>query len=260
MASPPADPEVHAQVLLAAGSAFLNVGKASERLAASTAALALAREDRTRADAFISRAFTHLLLGQIEPALADSEQATALCRRLGPEALSFALVAESQAHMDAGQLDLAEDRLDEARQIGADMSHRYSTDGVYGDLALARKQPREAALRYGLALEQSEQCDNDEELYLSLIGVARALAMNHDDVAALEVAGMAVAHARDVGAPDRPIWPIPGRDPLPEAETRLGNEAAAQAKQRGMAVDIGYRVIRACELARSRQPASPKPE
>jgi hypothetical protein len=41
-----------------------------------------------------------------------------------------------------------------------------------------------------------------------------------------------------------------------EAEQRLGAEAAAQAKQRGLEVDPGYRVTRACELARSRQPAA----
>jgi hypothetical protein len=37
-----------------------------------------------------------------------------------------------------------------------------------------------------------------------------------------------------------------------EAEKRLGAEAAAQAKQDGRDVDPGYRVTRACELARGR--------
>jgi hypothetical protein len=68
---------------------------------------------------------------------------------------------------------------------------------------------------------------------------------------------MAAAQTRDLGAPDRPRWQLyGGRDPMLEAEQRLGAEAAAQAKQRGLEVDPGYRVTRACELARSRQPAA----
>ena len=80
--------------------------------------------------------------------------------------------------------------------------------------------------------------------------------MNHDDVEALEIAGIAAAQTRDLGAPDRPVWHVQGRDPLPEAEKRLGTEAVAQARQRGLEVDPGYRVTRACQLARNRQAAA----
>jgi hypothetical protein len=48
--------------------------------------------------------------------------------------------------------------------------------------------------------------------------------------------------------------------PRVEAERRLGSKAAAKARHRGLEVDAGYRVTRACELARSRPPLERNPE
>jgi hypothetical protein len=66
---------------------------------------------------------------------------------------------------------------------------------------------------------------------------------------AFEVAGIAAVHARDLGI-NSAVWRRWGRDPMPEAEQRLGTEAAAQARKRGLEIDAGYRVTRARELAR----------
>ena len=257
LGTPPADREVKAQALIAEAKALGLIGRLADRVAAATAALDLATEDGSRVDALIVRAIGHLQLDQVEDAIADSEQAIALARGLAPEMLSHTLVAAGvQTRIQAGQLDLAAALLDEAQQI-EDQSPHGSAHDIYADLAMARGMPEEAAPLYALALEEAQRLHDPVDVYLSLASLAEALAMNHHDVDALEVAGMAAAQTRDLGAPDQPRWQIHGRDPLPEAERRLGAEAAAQAKQRGLEVDPGYRVTRACGLARSQQPAAP---
>lgn len=256
--SAPADPEVHARAQIAKAKALGSLGRPpADRLAAATAALALVTEDRTRAEALMSRAVSYLELDKVSAAIVDSAQATALSRGLGPEALWYALSMESQTRVEAGQLNLAADLFDEAERLPAGVlahSDRYT---LYGDLAMARDRPQEAARHYALALEEQQQNNDDGQIYMNLIGLADALALNHDDTEALEVAGMAAAQTRDLGAPDRAVWHVQRRDPLPEAEKRLGAKAAAQAEKRGHEVDPGYRVTRACQLARSRQPVNP---
>jgi predicted ATPase len=254
LTSSPADPEVYAQALIAKAGALAFIGMPAERVAAATAALDLATEDGGRVDALVLRAIGYLLLGQIEPAISDSEEAIRLARGLGPEMLSYALLlAGTQARMQAGQPDLAEALFDEAQQTGADISHRAgSIHTGYGDLAMVRDKPREAARRYALALEDSQRSRlvvQESWVWESLIGLADALAMTHHDVEAFEVAGIAAVHARDLGI-NSAVWRRWGRDPMPEAEQRLGTEAAAQARKRGLEIDAGYRVTRACELAR----------
>jgi predicted ATPase len=255
---PPADPEVQAQALVAKVFAVGRLGRPADRLASANAALALVTEDRTRAQALILRATGYLALDDVNAAITDNEQATAISRGLGPEPLYYALMMEGQSRLQAGQLDLAADLFNQADQLGVAgllaLTDRHTFDG---DLAMARDQPREAATHYALAPEEQQQRNNQEQVYVNLVGLAEALALNHDDIEALEIAGIAAAQTRDLGAPDRPVWHVHGRDPLPEAENRLGAEAATQARARGLEVDPGYRVTRACELARSRQPAQP---
>ena len=255
---PPADPEVHAQALIAKAGALAFIDMPADRVAAATAALELVTEDGSRVNALALRAVGYLMLGHVEAAIADSEQAITLARGLAPETLSYALtLAGTQARIQAGHLDLAAALLEEAQQTGADTSHRGSEHDLYADLAMARDEPQEAARQYALSLEHSQQRGHfQEQIRMDLHGLAEALAMNRDDIEALEVAGMAAAQTRDLGAPDRPVWQIHGREPLPEAEKRLGAEAAAQARQRGLEVDAGYRVTRACELAHSRHPTA----
>ena len=255
LSSPPTDREVHAQALLAKARAVSLIGRPADQVAAATAALQLVTEDRTRVDALIERTVGYLQTDQVDAAIADSEQAIALARGLAPEALSNALtIAGTQARIQAGQLDFAAALLDEALQIGADVSHRGSPSDLHADLALARGEPQEALRLYTLALEHDQQRQDTFGIYLHLDSLADALALSYNDVEAFEVAGMAAAQTRDLGAPNRPRWQIHGPDPMAEAEQRLGAEAAAQAHRRGMEVDPGYRVTRACGLARSPQP------
>jgi predicted ATPase/DNA-binding SARP family transcriptional activator len=256
--APPTDPEVNAQALTTKAHLVGRLGRQADRVAAATAALELATEDGTRVDALIERTLGYLQSDQVDAAIADSEQAIALARGLAPEVLSHTLnLAGTQARIQAGQLDLAAALLDEAEQIGADLSHRGSGIDLHADLAIARGEPQKAVPLYALALEECERLNDLGDIYLHLGTLAEALALSYNDLEAFEVAGMAAAQTRDLGAPDRPRWQLyGGRDPMLEAEQRLGAEAAAQAKQRGLEVDPGYRVTRACELARSRQPAA----
>jgi predicted ATPase/class 3 adenylate cyclase len=256
LGSPPADPEVHTQAQIAKASAVGRLGRHADRLAAANAAVALATEDRTRAQALLARAFAYLVSGDVDAAIADNEQATALSRGLNREELSYALMMEGQSRLEAGQVDLAAELVDEAEQLSTGPLAHYAPHSFDGDLAIAREQPQEAARHYAASLEWSQQRNDHEQIWLDLNSLAEALALNHDDVQALEIAGIAAAQTRDLGAPGRPVWHVQGRDPLPEAEKRLGPEAAAQARQHGLDVDPGYRVTHACQLARSRQPAT----
>jgi tetratricopeptide (TPR) repeat protein len=252
LASAPDDPEVHAQAQLARARALGNLGRPADRVAAATAALDLVIEDETRVEALRARALGYLQLNDVQAAIVDSEQATALARALGPEhlTLAYALFMESIARIEAGQLELGEALYQEARQMDVDTSHHGTTHGLHAELALARDEPHEAALHYARALEESQQHHAPAQIWNELNGLAGALALNHKDIDAFEVAGMAAAQTRDLGAPGRQAWYFQGRDPLPDAEKRLGAEAAAAARQRGLNVDPGYRVTRACELAR----------
>lgn len=254
--SPPADPEIHTQALIAKASAVGRLGRHADRLAAANAAVALATEGRTRAQALIARAFGYLVSGDVDAAITDNEQATALSRGLSREELSYALMMEGQSRLEAGQLDLTAHLFDEAEQLSTGPLAHSAPHSYDGDLAMAREQPQQAARHYATSLEWSQQRNDQEQIWLDLNSLAEALAMNHDDVEALEIAGIAAAQTRDLGAPDRPVWHVQGRDPLPEAEKRLGTEAVAQARQRGLEVDPGYRVTRACQLARNRQAAA----
>ncbi len=144
LASPPAEPEIHAQALLAKAIALRRLGGAADGGAGATAALELVTEDGGRVDALIARTLGHLELDHVKAAIADSEQAIALARSLAPETLSFTLMmAGVQALIQARQFDLAVALIDEAKQTGADVSHRGPWHDLYADLAIARGSPRE---------------------------------------------------------------------------------------------------------------------
>lgn len=259
LASPPADPEVHAQALLARARASSLIGRPADQVAAATAALQHVTEARTRVDILIERTVGHLQTGQVDAAIADSDQAIALARGLAPTVLRDALfIAGTQTRIQAGHLDLAAVLLDEAQKIGGDRRDRRSLFDLHADLAMARGEPQEALQLYALALEDAQRSQDAFSVYTYLASLAEALALSRHDVDAVEVAGMAAAQARDLGAPNHPRWQLHGGgDPLPEAEQRTGADAAAEATQRGMKVDPGYRVTRACDLARTRQQAAP---
>jgi predicted ATPase/class 3 adenylate cyclase len=245
--SPPADPEVYGLAQIAYSRVLMTTGKPEEALVVSNRAVELTTGEAL-ALALINRAVQHEAVGQIERALTDNERATALARDLGPDALSTTLMFEAQTRLEAGQLDLAAAVADEANQIGAETN--FSRHTFDGDLALLRHRPQEAAHHYALSLEFAQAGRNPLQVFNDLIGLADALAMDNDDVEALEVSGMAEVQIAELGGSDQSAWHVQGHDPVLEAEKRLGTNAATEARARGQAVDPGYRVTRACELAR----------
>ncbi|HEY2006631.1 MAG TPA: hypothetical protein VGG87_09275, partial [Solirubrobacteraceae bacterium] len=218
-------------------------------------AVALLTESDCFAVALITRALMYIQAGQVEPALVDNERATVLARDLGPDALSAALLFEGQTRIEAGQLDRAAALLDEAKQACAD--GHFSTHTFEGDLALRRRQPQQAIHHYALSLLWGQERVHYMQVFNDLVALADALAMNGDDVEALEVAGMAAAQIGDIGGSEQSAWHIDRRDLTLESEERLGAAAAAEARRRGREVDPGYRVTRACELAGGRHPGEP---
>jgi len=263
--SAPADPEVCAQAQIAYSRALKILGRPADSLLAADAAVALATDPGSRANALTTRAFSHLMMGQLKAAVADIEQATALARELGPEAWWDALMAESSLRMDAGQLDLASELLDEADQIRVDVSHLGSRHPLDGSLALLRHRPHEAAQHYALSLELDEQRGEPVWIYGDLVGLADALAMNHQDSYALEVSGIAEAQLADIGGSEsarrRVRWRgVPERNLVAESEQRIPAQAAALAKARGRTVAAGYRATRAREIARAATGQSARPQ
>jgi predicted ATPase/DNA-binding SARP family transcriptional activator len=249
--SPPADPEVSGQARIAQSIALAILGRPAGALAAANAALALEVEDSTRAQALISRAVAHRMMGQVDAALADHEQATGLTRHLNPEALGRALMHEAFTRLGAGQLDLASALVDESEQIGADLSHfgsRHEFDGV---LALLRHRPQEAARHFALALERDQERAAHMDIYSDLIGLADALAMNNDDIGALEVYGIAEAQITEMGGSEHLSDHADGRNLVLDSLVRVGAHVAAETKARGRSVAAGYRVTRGCEIARA---------
>ncbi len=246
--SPPADADVHGQAQLAYSVALERQGRQADALAAANAAVSLASTQRSRASALISRGIHHLQARQLEAALADHQQATTIARRLAPEALYKALTRESQARIEAGQLEVAADLLDEADELGVDTSHLGSRHTLDGDMALLLGRPRDAIAHYAVSLELAQERHDDGQVHIDLVGLADALAMDHDDLEALEVSGIAEAQNHDLGATT--VWHFQGRDLVLEAEQRVDPGTALDARERGRTADPGYRVTRACELAR----------
>jgi predicted ATPase/class 3 adenylate cyclase len=252
--SPPDDPEVSAEAELAHGVVLSTFGRIEEAFAAADRAARLATEPPTQARTLIQRGVDHLRCGRVEAAVADSERATAIARGLGPIALSYALAWESQARMDAGQLDVAAQQLEEAKRIAAATNATvlwklYTLDA---DLAMLTGRPQEACESYALSLEAAQQRGYELQIWWDLCGLGDALAVCGSDGEALEVAGIGEAHIADMGATEpAAVWHLQGHDWLAEAAGRLGPAVASGWRDRGRAVDRGYRVTRACQLARA---------
>jgi tetratricopeptide (TPR) repeat protein len=250
--SPPDDPEVHGQALLAYSHALGTIGRLGDGLAAADAAVALVRDEGSRVTAVTTRGICYLKLGKIELGLSDHEAATGIARGLGPEALGTALYFESQAQMEAGQLEVAASLLDEAELVLTDVDARHlpARHTFDGDLALLQDRPRDALQHYALALEHSQELRDSYQVYNQLIGIADALAMADDDAGALEVGAIAAAHITELGGSRDAAWHVQGRDMVLDSRARQGSDAAARAWRRGLNVAPGYRVTRAAEIAR----------
>jgi hypothetical protein len=168
------------------------------------------------------------------------------------------LVFEAQARMLARDFDGAAHATAEAERIGrpADAKMLWHMETSKGDLALLTGRPLDALGHYVLSIEAAEARADELQTLFDLFGLALALAGAGEDLDALEVHEMALAHGEVVGGPDTAtIGHMLGYDPITTAEEQVGAAAAAEAKARGRAVPAGQRVRHACRLARAKQPA-----
>jgi class 3 adenylate cyclase len=200
-------------------------------------------------------------VGTIALLFSDVEGSTRLAAELGGawpavlaehHALVGGAIAEEGGFVErTGQLELAADLLDEAVRVGqlGDSPHLWGRHSFDGDLAVLRGRPREALQHYAVALELAQDHKDEVQVYMDLCGLSEALVMNRNDVEALEVSGIAEAHAAYIGATPQSATFVDAALEL-QAQERVGAEVAADARNRGREVEAGYRVTRACGLAR----------
>ena len=250
------DPTVHARALIAHALSLMVLNRLDESIADAERAVAIATDPMTQALALGQSAIVRTFRGEHDAAVRDSEQSVAVARALGPAALSGALLFAAQAHLYAGELNRAAERLAEAERVGApvDASKLGSVPTVYGDLAMASGSPQEALQHYARSLEAAQAREDHLQVLFDLLGVATALAALRADDEALEVAGLAEGQGLDVGGPAaRNVAHLLGTDSLMATEERTGPAGVAELKARGRAAPAGSRVARACQLARLRQ-------
>jgi len=253
---PSTDPAVDGHALVAYAISLMVVNRLDEALASCEQAVAVASDPLTRALALGERGIVHTFRGEHETGVRDSERSTELARGLGPAALSGALMFAAQAHLFAGELDRAAERLAESERVGApvDANLLWSVETAHGDLAVATGRPHDALEHYAHSLEAAQARKDGLQVLFDLLGIATAFAVLRDDAAALEVAGLAEAQGVDVSGPAAlTVGHLMGFDTLVAAEGRAGPAAVAELKSRGRAVPTGNRVTRACQLVRLRQ-------
>jgi hypothetical protein len=169
------------------------------------------------------------------------------------------LAYEAQARIFAGEFDRAAEQLEEVRRIGtpADAKAIWHIDTLLGDLAARSGQPQAALEPYARSLSAAEARGDQLQILHDLLGVADALAMMQEDVAALELIGLSETQSEDVrGFAGDTTEILPSGDAIRAAASRLGTTRAAELKARGRAVPAGERVMVACRLARGRHAAN----
>jgi predicted ATPase/class 3 adenylate cyclase len=254
--SPPTDPAVHSLALVAYAQTLMGAGRSREALPIADHAVRIADDPVSKCLALTDRGLVLLFGGQPAEALLDHVQATVVARDLGPAMLSGALVLEAQALMATSALDEAAGRLAEAKRVGAPVEAsalRY-LDTLEGDLAMAFGRPGDALEPYARSLERAHARNDALQVLFDLRGLANALATLERDDDALQVTGLAEIQGQEVGGPGASAAEhLQGNGPVAEAELRLGVARAADLKSRGNAASAGYRVARACQLARIHQ-------
>ena len=254
VASPPADAEVHWLALSAHSNYLAWCGRYDEARRFAGETYAVAPDAKTRSDALILRGNINVWAGNTAEAVKDHVRATALARELhDPAFLAGALAYEAQALLAARLLDKAAARVDEARTVGApvDANDLYYLDEFVGELAILTGRPGDALEPFARTLEQGFADGVSAEIVLELFRIAEALAALGHDTEALEVAGMAENQSAETGASPHPLLD----DHLTALEQRIGPAKSAELKQRGRATNPAERVARACQLARSHEPA-----
>lgn len=252
--SPPEDRAVHALALTARAAARMAVGEPEAALAPAEEAVRLAGDPLDVCFALTTRGLIKLFSGDPQAAVIDYEEATRMARGLGPGMLTGALVWGAQARMSAGEVELARARLEEARRIGAaiDASALRYIDTLEGDIAMLSGRPGEALEPYARSLESARDRNDALQVLFDLRGLANAMAGLRRDTEALQLLGLVEGQAEAVGGPGADVGShLQGNDAVLQAESRLGSEKASAQRALGRAVPAGYRVDRACRLARA---------
>ena len=255
---PSGDPKVDGRAFVAYALALMVIDRLDEAITAADRGVAIAADATTRALALGQRGIIRTFRGEREASVRDAAQAVAVAREVGPAAVSGTLLFEAQAHLYAGELGLAAERLEEAERIGApvDASKLWNVETVYGDVAMSSGRPQEALEHYARSLDAAQARGDGLQVLFDLQGVATALAVLRHDADALEVVGLAEAYGVEVGgASAKTVGHLLGGDSLVAAEQRVGPAGALELNARGHAVPAGNRVTRACQLAQMPQPS-----
>jgi hypothetical protein len=105
---------------------------------------------------------------------------------------------------------------------------------------------------YARSLEAAQARGDELQIFHDLSSLADVLAMLQEDVAALEVCGLAEAQAHDVRGPAAAPEHMFGADATAAAQSRMGATQENELRAHGRAVPAGNRVTVACQLARTR--------
>jgi predicted ATPase/class 3 adenylate cyclase len=249
----PADPGLRGAALRTQSLTLLLTG-AEDALPWADDAVALAQDERARADSLTTRAFVLEFGGQYEAALRDRREVAALERARSPAALANALVYGAQTLIANGALAEAAENLVQAQRLGStsDAAALRFLDTQRADLAMAAGQPAEALEPYARSLERAQAEGHALQILFDLRGMANALGALQRDAEAAEVLSLAEAQAQQIGGASPDIGAhLQGDDPVRAALERLGPEGTEAAFRRGRAVSPGMRVARACGLARA---------
>jgi hypothetical protein len=159
--------------------------------------------------------------------------------------------------MCADEIDTATQQLAEAARIGASVDAKalWHLDTLSGDLAVLSGRLQPSLEHFARSLEAAQSRGDDLQVFHDLSSVADVLGLLSQDTAALEVAGLAEAQARDVRGPGASAEHFFGHDAIAAAEQRLGAARATELRSRGLGVPAGRRVTIACQHARAQRPA-----
>ena len=253
LASPPEDPDLHAEALTA--DAVLNMAMRRFDIALRSLDEAQQRAQSPRVQILpqLTRGLILPFAGEPDAGVLACREATRLARELGGIELVDALLNETQALVAAGELDQAAETLEEFRRTGEALnaaSLRF-LDTQLGDLAMARGRPAEALEPYARSLETAERRGDALQVFFDLAGMANALGALARDEDAVEVHALARSQAEDIGHSVLQLGEhLLGDAWVHSAAERLGDEDEAAARSRGQSVPAGQRVARACALAR----------
>jgi predicted ATPase/class 3 adenylate cyclase len=251
--SPTNDRSATSIALVAYAVTLWALGRLDNAKTSADRAVESAADPETRALALSMRGVIQAYRGEFEADVRDSSEAAALMRDRDPAGYAGALLYEAQARMMAGELDRAQERLAEAESVGrpVDAKALWHLDTLFGDIAVMTGHLQEGCQHYARSLEAAEARGDQLQIHHDLSSLGQTLAMLGRDEDGLEVAGMAEAHAVEIGS----VAESPGDhfhgDHLGPAAQRVGSALAEELKTRGRAVPAATRVTVACQRARS---------